>query len=374
VATTILVVDDSATMRKVLEMTFAGEDAQVVTCASGGQALQQITDVRPDIVIADVSMPAPDGYDIARSIRQNAATSHIAVLLMTSQHTPYDAEKGRSCGVDDSISKPFDSQAMIDRVQQVLSRPRSVVSGMPRPAASSSSSTVSGSASTAAKPGRTATVMFGSQQPPAPVSASNLGNGPKPTPAAFSQPIAMGSGVAPRAPSGKPILELAEEEPPSGSGITEMDSDLLLDAPESIQPSAMHDAVPTNRPHGSHRQGLDTSTNRGSATRDDSFSGREHTDVRIHTARVAGTDAPLSAPSATPPGTGHSAVTVGTQARENRVPGLSREQLSALGLTTEQVQAVLALSREVIEKVVWEVVPELAETMIREEIQRITRE
>ena len=131
---TILVADDSATMRSILEMTFAGEDARVVTVDGGAAALEKALDLRPDVVIADLSMEM-DGYEVARAIKSGLAGT--AVVVMASQHTPYDEAKGREAGVDDHIVKPFDTQGVIDRIHRLAGAPRSTaastVSGVAPP-------------------------------------------------------------------------------------------------------------------------------------------------------------------------------------------------------------------------------------------------
>src|SRR5688572_9945201 len=129
VPTKILVADDSATMRRVLEMTFAGEDARVVSVDSGEAAVNKAAELQPDVVFADASMSGVDGYEVARRIKQNPQLSKVAVIVMASQHTPYDDGKGRAAGVDDHIPKPFDTQSVIDRVSQVLGRPRNLPAG-----------------------------------------------------------------------------------------------------------------------------------------------------------------------------------------------------------------------------------------------------
>src|SRR5262245_48422907 len=90
VPTKILVADDSATMRRVLEMTFAGEDARVVSVDSGEAAVSKAGELVPDVVFADASMNGVDGYEIARRIKANPQLAKTAVIVMASQPTPYD--------------------------------------------------------------------------------------------------------------------------------------------------------------------------------------------------------------------------------------------------------------------------------------------
>ncbi len=125
----ILAVDDSATMRKIMEMTFAGEDVEVAVASNGQEGLARAQQMNPDVVFADASMTGMDGYALAHAIKSDAALAHTAVIVLASQHSPFDEGKGRTSGVDDHVAKPFDSQVVIDKVAQVLSRPRAKASG-----------------------------------------------------------------------------------------------------------------------------------------------------------------------------------------------------------------------------------------------------
>src|ERR1700712_4231780 len=86
----ILVADDSATMRRVLEMTFAGEDAQVHTVDGAEAALAKAAELSPDLVFADASLPGVDGYELARRIKTTPQLAKTAVIVLASQQAPYD--------------------------------------------------------------------------------------------------------------------------------------------------------------------------------------------------------------------------------------------------------------------------------------------
>jgi CheY-like chemotaxis protein len=290
VPTKILVADDSATMRRVLEMTFAGEDARVLSVDSGDAAVNKASELMPDIVFADASMGGGggmDGYEVARRIKSNPQLARVAVIVMASQHTPYDDGKGRAAGVDDHIPKPFDTQSVIDKVAQVLARPRA----MPASAGAE-----------AARPAPPAAAASAAR--PAPVGAP-----PPPARSAVGSATRMGIGgpvpaPAPARPAPMPAAASAAPQPVRSA------------APA---PAAAAVAAPAPAP-----------------------------------ARPA--PAPAPAPAAA----------IDTAA------ATMAQKLSSLGLSREQVEGVLALSREVVEQVVWEVVPVLAEQLIKEEIKRLT--
>ena len=112
----ILVADDSVTMRRILELTFAGEDAMVTGVDGGDAAIARAADLRPDIVFADVSM-ATDGYRVAAAIKSTPGLEQTAVILLASQKHPYDEAKARNAGVDDHVLKPFDVPSLVETIR-----------------------------------------------------------------------------------------------------------------------------------------------------------------------------------------------------------------------------------------------------------------
>ncbi|MGO8992196.1 MAG: response regulator transcription factor [Polyangiaceae bacterium] len=271
---TLLAVDDSATMRKVLEITFSGEDFNVITADSSQAALGKLGE-KPDAVVIDTSLGGDDGYALAKEVRKKEPGA--AILLLASRYAPYDAAKGKDSGADDFMDKPFDTQQMIDKVRKaILARegapaaaPAAAAKPAPAPApAAAAAAPAPAAAASGVKVGRSQTLVFGDPAPsPAPAAA-------KPAPAA---------------------------EPPK-----------------------RHTPVPATPVSMGHPSTPATAAAAGSA--------------------------------------------VGAS-----VNGHLAGKLSELGLSPSQADAVLALSREVVERVVWEVVPQLAEAIIKEEIQRLTK-
>src|SRR5215510_4211282 len=87
--------------------------------------MRRILELTPDVVFADLSLSGGmDGYALATAIKASPGLERTAVVVMASQKHPYDEDKGKAAGVDDHILKPFDTQHVIDRVKQVLARPR----------------------------------------------------------------------------------------------------------------------------------------------------------------------------------------------------------------------------------------------------------
>jgi len=117
---TILLADDSVTIRKVVELTFSDTDIRVESVGSGREALDRIAALQPDLVLADVVMPGPSGYEVCRAVKQS---SHpVPVLLLTGTFEPFDPKQAVACGSDGHVTKPFDSRSLVERVEGLLTR------------------------------------------------------------------------------------------------------------------------------------------------------------------------------------------------------------------------------------------------------------
>jgi DNA-binding response OmpR family regulator len=309
---TLLAVDDSATMRKVLEITFGGEDFRVITADGASTALSRLGE-EPVAAVIDTSLGGDDGYLLAKELRSRQP--RLALVVMASRYSPYDANRGRDAGVDDYIDKPFDTQALIEKVKKALvsretreaARPAPAVaatsfqqSHAPRPpvAPQAAPAAPAATSSTATAKGvwpnqRTHTLSFEGGLPVVPPPPGRVAAAPAPAPAAH----------APAAPAAHaPAPPTAQAVPP-----TTVPRGPAPSPPAQVAPPTAAAASPVN-------------------------------------AAVASANGQLAT------------------------------KLGDLGLTAQQADAVLALSREVVERVVWEVVPQLAEALIKEEIARLTKE
>ncbi|HWW82990.1 MAG TPA: response regulator [Vicinamibacterales bacterium] len=130
---TLLLADDSVTIQRVIELTFADEDVEVIAVSDGGQAIERLELAPPDIVLADVAMPRVNGYQVAQYIRQTPRLAHIPVVLLTGAFEPVDRSRAAEAGCDDVLAKPFEPQMVIGRVKELLSRPRGASSFMSSP-------------------------------------------------------------------------------------------------------------------------------------------------------------------------------------------------------------------------------------------------
>jgi CheY-like chemotaxis protein len=116
----LLLADDSVTIQRVIELTFADEDVQVIAVGNGQQAIERAERDRPDIVLADVGMPERDGYEVAAFIKGNPALAHVPVVLLTGAFEPIDETRARAVGCDGVLVKPFEPQMVISRVKDLL--------------------------------------------------------------------------------------------------------------------------------------------------------------------------------------------------------------------------------------------------------------
>jgi CheY-like chemotaxis protein len=325
---TLLVVDDSATMRKVFELTFAGEDVTVVTHDGGESLMARAREVRPAVAIVDVNLVGGDGYALARQLKSDPSLRGMQVLMLFSEQSPLDETRMRGAEADGSISKPFDTQAAIDKVRPLLAAgpgAAAAAPGPPAPAAAPSAvrggTMVAGAAAPPPGPARTPTAAgvgaFGAPPGPSsvPKSTQMFGAGSAP-------PMGVPTAPKPAAPAPAPAHAPASDS-------HDADIELEVDADDEI-------LRPTPQP--------------------------------MQAVKPAAAPGPAPAPARAPTPAPSASAAVASASAE------VAQRAQGLGLTPAQVDAVTALTREVVERVVWEVVPQLAETMIREEIKRLTAE
>jgi CheY-like chemotaxis protein len=117
---TLLLADDSVTIQRVIELTFADEDVRVIAVGDGRQAITRIGHEPPDIVLADVGMPECDGYEVSAFVKGRADLKHIPVLLLTGAFEPVDEIRVLDVGADGVLAKPFEPQELIARVKELL--------------------------------------------------------------------------------------------------------------------------------------------------------------------------------------------------------------------------------------------------------------
>jgi twitching motility two-component system response regulator PilG len=114
----ILVVDDSATIRRSAETMLASEGCEVITAENGFEALSKITRHHPDLIFVDIMMPRLDGYQTCAIIKNNADFRETPVVMLTSKDGLFDMARGRVVGSDQYLTKPFTREELLGAVKQ----------------------------------------------------------------------------------------------------------------------------------------------------------------------------------------------------------------------------------------------------------------
>jgi two-component system cell cycle response regulator len=116
----VLVVDDIPANVKLLEAKLGAEYFDVVTAGSGPEALRKVEEEKPDIVLLDVMMPGMDGFEVCQRIKQNPATAHLPVIMVTALDQVSDRVQGLESGADDFLTKPVNDVALFARVRSLV--------------------------------------------------------------------------------------------------------------------------------------------------------------------------------------------------------------------------------------------------------------
>lgn len=116
----LLLADDSVTIQKVVQITFSSDDYDLTVVDNGDIAYEKARSQRPDLILADVFMPGKNGYELCAAVKNDPSLATVPVLLLTGTFEPFDEAKARSVGADRWIAKPFESQALIACVEELL--------------------------------------------------------------------------------------------------------------------------------------------------------------------------------------------------------------------------------------------------------------
>ena len=115
----LLIIDDESQMCYLLKLIFGGAGADVFTATDGNQGLSTLVQHRPDLVLLDIMMPGMDGLETCRRIRQ---VSGVPVIMLTVLSREEDIVRGLRAGADDYVTKPFDRDFLMTRVEAALRR------------------------------------------------------------------------------------------------------------------------------------------------------------------------------------------------------------------------------------------------------------
>lgn len=118
----IMVVDDSLTVRRVAERLLKRAGYQVVLATDGVDALRQLQNVRPSLMLVDIEMPLMDGFTLTRTLRGQPRYHGLPIIIVTSRTGDEDRNRAFDLGADDFVTKPFQDEALLRRLAGLLQR------------------------------------------------------------------------------------------------------------------------------------------------------------------------------------------------------------------------------------------------------------
>ncbi len=117
--TKVLVVDDDDVIRQLIGVNLELEGFQVFTAVDGVDALERVRECDPVVVTLDIMMPRMDGWDAAARLRDDPATAHVKVVLLSARAQEADIKRGTRLGVDAYLTKPFDPEELVAVVRRL---------------------------------------------------------------------------------------------------------------------------------------------------------------------------------------------------------------------------------------------------------------
>jgi CheY-like chemotaxis protein len=200
---TILLADDSPTIRRLVIHTFADANVEIIEVNNGDAAIKSLEEVRPSVVLADIYLPGKNGYQVCSYVRSHPQLSRTPVVLLVGAFDAFDAEAAQQVGATASITKPFEPGALIDLVMSVM-------------------------------PSESATVAVERQPEPEPPLEQQAEPQPSPQPASQSvAPVAATKAAIETPPASDPDdllgLESIFNQPPEPAVMTENDIDRIAD-------------------------------------------------------------------------------------------------------------------------------------------------
>lgn len=379
----VLVADDSITIQKVLGIIFGGDEYSLTVVDNGKAAVDKAREINPDILLIDALMPGMNGYEVAEMVRSTPSLTAKPILILTGSFEPFDEEKAKKCGADDFIAKPFESQQIITKVKELLELGRSrtlsaqLPPSQPAPEAApeqapevpapmfESPAPVSVQQSEGAQPAAPADDIWGAftpeAEPPvegaaAPVTAAPSSESFEPDVFAIVTEENDAQLVQPAAPAVTSQQQTGSQWIPVEENTFEFEEDVIEEPPRTAFAAQ---AAPVQDASFGDISFEDVAAAPAAPT---AFSALPDPEPAVSAPAFADfTPPPLSVEASPAP----ESVSVAEMAPPAAVT-------PSVSLTEEQLRAaILGASREVIERIVWEVVPDLAEVLIRDAIRKI---
>lgn len=390
----LLLADDSITIQKVVDLTFADEGVKVICVGNGREAIDKLEEVGPDIVLADVFMPQVSGYQVCEYIKGNEKLKHIPVMLLVGSFEPFDEAEARRVGADDILTKPFQSiRKLIDKVGGLVGGhpPETSVRSQeaptaelprteevtPEPERLSTADLELTTADTQRLPDHLKSLALETIQA---ASTQKLAHEPS------TDTTKMETSYNPSEPdltpveTGDVLLDLGDDFAPSDDAI---DQEFVLDLDESEE----SEPAGTSASRG---QFVEPEIAEAAGASSDSYNQQSFSSTSSYTGGgdLSGTFSDQRAPtqefvrpgfaSGTSASSGFERVTddvdnfssAGTPERFTSSSGkITLEQLSPEAIDAIARRAVELMSERVVKEIAWEVVPELAELLIKRQLE-----
>ncbi|UFS69635.1 response regulator [Geomonas sp. RF6] len=388
----LLLADDSITIQKVVGIIFANEELFELTVVDNGTAaLEKAREIHPDVMLVDALMPGKSGYEVCAEVRRDPALAATPLLLLIGAFDPVDEEKTRECGADASITKPFESQQLIDRVKELLEvgrQRKEAPPAKPAPAAAAPAPAAPAPAGNEDIWGElaaeTAIIPKAPAAPQAPAAAPQP---PKAAPAPAAPVVeeieeatleddlwgafelvdeveeepAPAPPAAAAAPAAQPVAPAAE---PSVSLEAAIQPEAEYEVEEFFTFEEDAEGIEETQPL-EEEGGIEEVPAESFSFQEESYEEPAPFEVVEEAVPAKPAVEETFAQIAPEP-------VVAAAEREAAPPAQAPQAPAATGITEEQLVAALSkLSRDVIERIVWEVVPDLAEALIKEEIRKI---
>ena len=116
----VLVIEDSASVRRLIEVCLRVLDVDLSAAEDGLKGLEVARDIKPDVIVLDVGLPGMDGWEVLRHLRAGEDTRDIQVLVLTAHAQPEVAEQAAQGGADDFMTKPFRPMELRERIEKLL--------------------------------------------------------------------------------------------------------------------------------------------------------------------------------------------------------------------------------------------------------------
>jgi DNA-binding response OmpR family regulator len=121
-AATVLVVEDDPVILRLLEVNFELEGFSVLLAHDGAEGIEVARTHQPDVIVSDIMMPHTSGLELVSTLKADADTKGIPIILLSAKAQTSDLKTGMDAGADDYVTKPFEPLDLVERVNALLSR------------------------------------------------------------------------------------------------------------------------------------------------------------------------------------------------------------------------------------------------------------